>query len=103
MSHKRRGQITVSGEWAKHLRPFLRRAFWKTERQATHGFLRKELGSSLPSQSSNGTLESLLAAIDALPPEVENAVEIRGQWKSGKSGDRPRFILGKGSARTRPK
>jgi hypothetical protein len=26
--------LTVSGEWAKHLRPFGRRAFWKGERQA---------------------------------------------------------------------
>ena len=34
MTHKRKGQLTVSGEWAKHLRPVLRRAFWKGERQA---------------------------------------------------------------------
>jgi uncharacterized protein YndB with AHSA1/START domain len=34
MSKKRRGQLTVSGEWARHLRPVLRRAFWKGERQA---------------------------------------------------------------------
>ncbi len=34
MSHKRKGQLTVSGEWARHLRPFNRRAFWKRERQA---------------------------------------------------------------------
>lgn len=34
MAHKRKGQLTVSGEWAQHLRPLLRRAFWKGERQA---------------------------------------------------------------------
>ncbi len=34
MSHKRFNQLTVSGEWAKHLRPYLRRAFWKGERRA---------------------------------------------------------------------
>ena len=34
MSHKRVDQLTVSGEWAKHLRPFHKRAFWKAERQA---------------------------------------------------------------------
>ena len=34
MTHKRKGQLTVSGEWARHLRPLLRRAFWKQERQA---------------------------------------------------------------------
>lgn len=34
MAHKRKGQLTVLGEWAEHLRPRLRRAFWKRERQA---------------------------------------------------------------------
>lgn len=40
MSHKRKGQLTVSGEWARHLRPFFRRAFWKAERQAVKDHLR---------------------------------------------------------------
>ena len=34
MSHKRSDQLTVSGEWAKHLRPYGRRAFWMGERAA---------------------------------------------------------------------
>ena len=34
MTHKRRGQLTVSPERHRHLRPPLRRAFWKRERQA---------------------------------------------------------------------
>ncbi len=34
MAHKRSGQLTVLAEWARHLRPRLRRAFWKGERQA---------------------------------------------------------------------
>ena len=34
MSNKRKGQLTVSKEWAKHLRKFLRRQFWKSERAA---------------------------------------------------------------------
>lgn len=34
MSHKRLNQITVSGEWARHLRPHGKRAFWKAERKA---------------------------------------------------------------------
>lgn len=34
MSHKRTGQLTTSGEWAKHLRPWHKRAFWKAERRA---------------------------------------------------------------------
>ena len=34
MSHKRVDQITVSGEWVRHLRPYGKRAFWKAERRA---------------------------------------------------------------------
>lgn len=34
MSHKRTEQITVSGEWARHLRPYGKRAFWTAERRA---------------------------------------------------------------------
>ena len=36
VSHKRVNHVTVSGEWAKHLRPYGKRAFWKAERRA-HG------------------------------------------------------------------
>lgn len=42
MSHKRKGQLTTSGEWAKHLRPLLRRVFWKKERQAVMASTRGE-------------------------------------------------------------
>jgi len=42
MAHKRKGQLTVSGEWARHLRPWLRRIFWKTERQAEKTLVRAE-------------------------------------------------------------
>ena len=34
MTHKRKGQLTVSKEWAKHLRAFWKKQFWKKERQA---------------------------------------------------------------------
>lgn len=34
MTHKRKDQLTVSGLWARHLRPRKRRVFWKGERQA---------------------------------------------------------------------
>lgn len=43
MSNKRKGQLTVTGEWAKHLRKFLRRQFWKGERKAAKKLIRKEL------------------------------------------------------------
>jgi len=34
MSTKKKGLLTVSLEWAKHLRPWGKRLFWKSERQA---------------------------------------------------------------------
>ena len=43
MSHKRKGQLTVSGEWAKHLRKFWRRQFWKGERIAGKRGIKNEI------------------------------------------------------------
>jgi hypothetical protein len=43
MSHKRKGELTVSGEWAKHLRKFKRRQFWKGERMAGKRLIRMEI------------------------------------------------------------
>jgi len=42
MSHKRKGQLTVFGEWWKHLRPKGKRFFWKGERAAEKRLIRKE-------------------------------------------------------------
>jgi len=43
MANKKNGQLTVSGEWAKHLRKFLRKHFWKGERTAGKKLIRQEL------------------------------------------------------------
>lgn len=42
MAHKKRGQLTTSPEWAHHLRPFLRRVFWKGERQTARELIQEE-------------------------------------------------------------
>jgi hypothetical protein len=42
MSHKRKEQLTVSGEWKKHLRKFFKKEFWKKERKAGKQLIRKE-------------------------------------------------------------
>jgi hypothetical protein len=42
MANKRRGQLTVTGQWARHLRPLLHRAFWKQERQAGRALVAAE-------------------------------------------------------------
>jgi hypothetical protein len=67
MSHKRKGQLTVSGEWARHLRPLLRRAFWKKERQAENVLVREEKGQVEVARESRGSVEALLARVEALP------------------------------------
>lgn len=33
MANKRKGQLTTTSEWAKHLRKYLKRKFWKAERK----------------------------------------------------------------------
>lgn len=43
MSHKRKGQLIFATEWAKHLRKFLKRQFWKAERKAGQVLITKEL------------------------------------------------------------
>jgi hypothetical protein len=43
MAHKRNGQLTVTMEWAKHLRKFWRRHFWKEERKAGEKLIRREM------------------------------------------------------------
>lgn len=35
MANKRKGQLTTTGEWGKHLRKYLKRQFWKRERTAS--------------------------------------------------------------------
>ena len=34
MAHVRKGQLTPSPQWARHLRRYWRRVFWKGERKA---------------------------------------------------------------------
>lgn len=41
MSHKRKGQLTTSSEWAKHLRKIGKRLFWKGERLAEKKMIEK--------------------------------------------------------------
>lgn len=42
MSHKRNGMLSNAWEWARHLRPDVRRTFWKSEREAEKAHIRKE-------------------------------------------------------------
>lgn len=46
MAHKRKGQLTKTGEWAKHLRKDFRRIFWSKERMAEKKLINKEIEKS---------------------------------------------------------
>lgn len=43
MANKRKGQLTVIAEWAKHLSKFWHRQFWKRERKAGKKLIKKEI------------------------------------------------------------
>lgn len=58
MANKRMGQVTVTGEWARHLRPILRRAFWKGERSAVKAAVRAELHGNADAARSPDASES---------------------------------------------
>lgn len=44
MSTKKKGVLTTSLEWAKHLRPFGKRRFWKRERGAARKIKPRTVG-----------------------------------------------------------
>lgn len=78
MANKRRGQLTVTGEWARHLRPLLRRAFWKRERQAGQALI---IGGTPTPDESGSDWDRFIAADGAtihyrrwLPTGSPNAV-----------------------------
>ena len=50
MAHKKKGYLTVSGEWAKHLRKYKRNKFWKGERNASKELVRTELKDDCPDE-----------------------------------------------------
>lgn len=43
MAHKKKGHLTTSPEWAKHLRKYMKQQFWKGERNAAKKFITAEL------------------------------------------------------------
>lgn len=42
MSTKKKGLFTVSGEWARHLRPWGRKQFWSSERMMEQQVVKTE-------------------------------------------------------------
>jgi len=75
MSRKRKGQLTVAGEWARHLRPLLRSAFWKGERQAERAHVMAENSEVCGARPASGSVEQLQAEISAISPQ-QSSVEL---------------------------
>jgi hypothetical protein len=73
MSHKKHGQLTTSPEWARHLRPLLRRWFWKGERRAAGDMLRDDSESATSADSSIGSVEALLNEVTQWSDAVASA------------------------------
>ncbi|MAE93557.1 MAG: hypothetical protein CL910_02750 [Deltaproteobacteria bacterium] len=71
MSHKKRGQLTTSPEWARHLRPLFRRFFWKGERRAERKLARRE-AEALAARPAMGSVEDLLREVESWPPELSS-------------------------------
>ena len=68
MSQKRADLITDSGEWAKHLRPYGKRAFWKSERRAygVHASQEAAVGRAEYDPTSMPTkIQELIARLEA--------------------------------------
>ncbi len=42
MANKKKGQLTSTPEWAKHLRKYLKRQFWKGERNSSKELVQKQ-------------------------------------------------------------
>lgn len=67
MPGKKKGVLTVSGEWAKHLRPDGRRAFWSTERKAAQNRIASEMDAELPLRSKKKIQEQTESDVPPAP------------------------------------
>lgn len=68
VSHKRISQVTVSGEWARHLRPWGKREFWKAERRAQREQAAQEAA------SKTGTVTVAGKPSVEVPPGTVNSI-----------------------------
>lgn len=61
MANKKKGQLTTSSEWAKHLRKYLKNQFWKGERNASKKLIQADIDESQSiDQTMNARIESIL-------------------------------------------
>lgn len=54
MAHKKKGLLTFSAEWAKHLRKDMKKVFWSGERSAEKKMMNLEKKNLMKSKTWNG-------------------------------------------------
>ncbi|MEM8984160.1 MAG: hypothetical protein AAGC71_14100 [Pseudomonadota bacterium] len=80
MATRKKGQLTTSPEWGRHLRPLLKRWFWKGERRAVLGDVAAEVNGAYLDSVDEILLE--VASWDGNAPIVELAVTHAPQHRS---------------------
>ena len=74
MRHKRKGQLTTSPEWAKHLRKIGKRFFWKGERLAEKKMIEKNMSEFETKTLSETEIESGEKLFDYLNLKLPNSL-----------------------------
>jgi len=73
MATKKQGQLSTSQEWAKHLRPLLKRWFWKGERRAEDDQMRYELDAVESGPHLARSVEDLLEEVESWPDGLKRS------------------------------
>ena len=75
MAHKKKGHLTTSPEWAKHLRKYMKNQFWKGERNASKKLIQKEL---FETDNLMWQLEELIKTLIVMSLPLEGQKEFYG-------------------------
>ena len=75
MAHKKKGHLTTSPEWAKHLRKYMKNQFWKGERKASKELIRSEL---FESDNLMWQFQELIKTLIAMSMPYEGQKEFYG-------------------------
>lgn len=69
-SNKRHGQLTTSGQWARHLRRLWKRAFWRKDWTAAQLDAEQQVAGSDSAVPTGSTVENLLSKASAISPDA---------------------------------
>ncbi|WP_298420509.1 hypothetical protein [uncultured Kordia sp.] len=75
MAHKKKGHLTTTVEWSKHLRKYMKNQFWRGERNAGKRLIRKEL---FETDNAMWRFEELVKTLIAMSSSFERQKEIYG-------------------------